>query len=148
MKIVQIIKQIIINAPAENVWTALFNNQLNKEWLSCFSEGCYAETDWQLGSNAVFGDKDGNGIVGTITARNYPQQLTITYSGFISNNQEDTESEMAKLYNGAVESYTLTASENGTILNISSDMGEDYYQQMLVAWDEALAKIKSIAEAQ
>lgn len=147
MKILQIAKQITINAPAEKVWTALFDNHLNKAWLGCFSEGCYAETDWQLGSKVIFGNKDGNGIVGKITTRNYLKQLAITFNGFISNNQEDTKSEMAKLYNGAGESYTLTASENSTILAISSDMGADYYEQMLAAWDEALAKIKSIAEA-
>lgn len=146
MKIVPIIKQIEIVAPADKVWRALFNNELNRQWLSIFSVGTYAETDWSTGSNVLFVDGANDGIIGHIVTNNPHTELVIEYDGFIYKGMQDVSSEQAQAYKGSREAYKLTDKGGSTVLDISAAMGEDYLEPMLVAWDEALAKIKSLAE--
>ncbi len=56
-------KTIDINAPAEKVWQVLLDEKHIREWYKSFGEGVMAETDWQLGSKAVFKDQKGSGII-------------------------------------------------------------------------------------
>ena len=53
-------KSIEIDAPIEKVYEVLTNPELVRGWASAFSEGTYAETDWQPGSTVEWKDKSGN----------------------------------------------------------------------------------------
>lgn len=147
MKNVPIIKQVQIAASPEKVWRVLFNNELNRQWLSYFSAGTFAETDWREGNRVTFTDGSNSGITGFILIGRPHTEMVIEYDGFISNGVTDTTSEEAQNYKGSQEKYRLTEKDRHTVLDISSDMGEEYYDQMSAAWDEALSKIKSMAES-
>ncbi|PTX18267.1 activator of Hsp90 ATPase-like protein [Pontibacter mucosus] len=62
-------KTITINAPKEQVWEAMMQDKYYQEWTAAFSEGSKVETDWELGSKAVFTDKSGGGIVARVVEK-------------------------------------------------------------------------------
>lgn len=141
------IKQSIdINAPKENVWDVLVNNEKNKKWLELFSPGSSTETDWKEGSRAIFKDSSGRGIIGHIAQSKAGELVDIEYDGFIEGDKEDYESEGAKAYKGTHEVYRLSEQNGVTHLDISSEMQDDYYEEMSSKWIVALNKIKELAE--
>ncbi len=144
----QIIKKaIMINAPVEKIWDVLLQDQYNRIWYAEFSPGAFAETTWQEGSKVAFKDDSGNGIVGTIVANQFGKLLSIEYHGIVKANQEDYDSEEAQQVKGGREIYRLTENNGATQLEIEVDMGEEMYEMMAGAWDNALQKIKELAEA-
>ena len=54
---------------------------------------------------------------------------------------------MAKAMSGTEETYELSDSNGTTKLVISVDMGEDYFDEMSVAWDAALQRISELSHA-
>jgi uncharacterized protein YndB with AHSA1/START domain len=139
-------KSITINAPKEHVWEAMMQDKYYQEWTAAFSEGSHVETDWELGSKAVFTDKSGNGIVGRVVEKVPYKQLAVEFEGLVHEGREDYESEGARQVKGSRESYLLTEEHGSTRLDTSSEMGEEYYEQMSQAWDRALQKLKHLAE--
>jgi hypothetical protein len=109
--------------------------------------GSYAETDWQEGSTVRFLDPSGSGLLGHIAASRHPELVDIEYDGLVADGKDDTESDHAREYRGSKETYRLTRTPSGTHLDISADMAEQYYDDMVAAWDRALAKAKALAEA-
>ena len=139
-------KSIEIEASKETVWDVLTQDHYSRDWLEIFSPGSHALTDWQLGSKVVFADKSGSGIIGRIIVHDPSELLSIEYYGVLNNNIEDIESKEAQVFKGARETYRLVSNDNKTMLNIESDMSEDGFDSMSKAWDEALLKIKELAE--
>ena len=139
-------KSIEINAPKEKVWDILLQDNFTRIWYAAFSEGSHAETDWQLGSKAVFTDNSGCGIFGEIVENKTAEVISIEYQGEVVNGEEVYTSEAAEAIKGSHETYRLSENNGVTKLDISVDMGAEYYEMMSKAWDEALAKIKELAE--
>ncbi|WP_207434350.1 SRPBCC family protein [Sabulibacter ruber] len=148
METLQIKKDIAINASPEKVWDVLTRDELVRLWYASFSEGAYAETDWQEGSKVVFKDETNNGMVARVVSNKPHELLAVEYEGLLSNGQEDTTSEEAKAVQGGRETYQLTQKDGITQMAISTDMTPEYYEMMSTAWDSALAKIKELAENQ
>ena len=146
MKSKTIKKSIDINAPKEKVWDVLLNDKYTRIWYAEFSEGSHAETDWKLGSKAVFTDGSGCGMVGRIVENKPAEVISVEYEGTIINGVEDYESEMSKAVKGTRETYKLSEKNGVTHLDISCEMGEEYFDMMSAAWDRALQKIKGFAE--
>ncbi|GAB3513447.1 SRPBCC family protein [Emticicia fontis] len=140
-------KSIEINASDEKVWDVLTQDTYTREWLAIFSPGSYALTDWQLGSKVVFADHTGSGIIGRIIVYNPYELLSIEYYGVLNDNKEDFDSPEADIFKGAREIYQLSSNEGKTVLDIESDISEGAFDTMSESWDEALIKIKSLAEA-
>ncbi|RYY34236.1 MAG: SRPBCC domain-containing protein [Sphingobacteriaceae bacterium] len=139
-------KTIDIKAPAQKVWDVLMKEEYNSQWYECFMPGTKAETDWQPGSKVTFTDPEGSGMLGVITANEPAKLLHITYNGFVNKGQEDVDSEMAKAYSGSTEIYKLSENDGKTTLDIAAAMGDDYYEEMSKAWEEALDMIKQFSE--
>lgn len=139
-------KTITIHAPKEHVWEAMMQDKYYQEWTAEFSEGSNVETDWELGSNAVFTDKSGSGIIGRVVEKEPYKMIAVEFEGLVREGQEDYESEEARRVKGSRESYVLTEESGSTRLDTSSEMGEEYYEQMSQAWDRALQKLKQLAE--
>lgn len=146
MSIKTIRKDIDIMAPKETIWNILFNNELNKKWYKAFSDGSQARTDWQEGSQAIFTDETGSGMLGMIKENKPFTRLTIEYYGYLNNGKEDILSEGAKAIKGTQETYELVRRDGVTRLYISCEMEEQYYDVLNDSWDTALQKIKSMAE--
>lgn len=139
-------KSIRIAAPAAKVWDALILDEYTRIWYAAFSEGSHAVTDWKLGSKAIFTDNSNCGIVGRITANEPCRLLSIVYEGVMTDGQEDYSSEGAQQVKGGKEIYTLSEEGNTTTLSVQQDISESYLDFMNAAWDNALNKIKEIAE--
>ncbi len=144
MKVIK--KSIEIDAPEEKIWNVLTKDNHTREWMSIFSPGTYALTDWQLGSKVTFADDSGSGIIGNIVVHEPFKTLSIEYNGVLNNNIEDFESEEAQVFKGAHETYRLSPQDSKTLLKIAVDMSEGFFDTMSKAWDKALVKIKELSE--
>lgn len=139
-------KSIEIKAPKNKVWDVLVQDQYTKKWYSEFSEGSHAETDWKVGSKAVFTDTTGGGMVAKVVENKPGEALSLEYEGVVVKGKEDYESEEAKKYKGGHENYKLTGKDGTTQLAIESDMTEDMFESMSESWEKALQKIKVLSE--
>ncbi|MES2731590.1 MAG: SRPBCC domain-containing protein [Bacteroidota bacterium] len=139
-------KSISISAPKEKVWDILTNDKFTRIWYAEFSAGSHAETDWKVGSKAVFIDTNKSGMVGKVIASKPGEVLSVEYEGLINAGIEDYESEDAKQVKGGRETYLLSEKDGITNLSIESGMTEQYFESMSLAWDKALQKIKDLSE--
>jgi uncharacterized protein YndB with AHSA1/START domain len=146
MQIVTIKKSIEISAPPEKVYDVLLSDKYISIWYEAFSKGSRAETDWKAGSKAVFTDDGLSGLVGKVIVNDPNKEISIEYNGLLANGKEDYESEMAKSFKGARETYRLSGENGRTRLNIECDMGDEYADQMSAMWENALQKIRQLSE--
>ncbi len=146
MKVKTIKKSIDINAPKQQVWNILVEDEYTRGWYSEFSPGSHVETDWKEGGKAVFSDHTNCGMVAKIIANKPLEELAFEYTGFLKDGVEDYESEGAKAMKGGKEIYILKGENGTTHLDIASDMGDEWFDSMSVAWDKALQKVKQLAE--
>jgi uncharacterized protein YndB with AHSA1/START domain len=148
MKKQTIKKSIKINAPREIVWKVLLDEEYTRAWYGEFSEGSHAQTDWQVGSKAIFSDNSHCGLIGKVIANKPFELLSVEYTGQIVDGVEDYDSDVAKDVRGGLETYRLSGENGITHLAIECDMGEDFFEIMAQAWDRALQKIQQLTEAQ
>lgn len=135
--------RITINAPREKVWEILWNDDTYRKWTSAFSEGSHAVTDWKEGSQVLFLDSDGRGMVSRI-ARSIPNEyMSFEHLGEV-NGAATTE---AANWAGAKENYTLKAVDGKTELSMDMDIEEEYKEMFSKMWPIALDNIKRLAES-
>lgn len=139
-------KSIEIAASKEKVWDVLLQDKFTRKWYAEFSAGTHAETDWKVGSNAVFTDDSGSGLISKVIINKPNEIISMEYTGVVTGGKEDYESDVAKAIKGGHETYMLSGADSATQLLIESDMGEEYFDVMSAAWDKALQKIKEISE--
>lgn len=147
MKKETITKSIEINAPKEKVWNILLDDKFTRIWYSEFSEGSYVETDWKVGSKALFKDGSGHGLVSKVIDNKRNEVISIEHQAVIINGKENYESEEAKKWNGCKETYRLTGKNGNAVVTIEQEMPEDYLKSFLLMWDKALRKIKELSES-
>lgn len=146
MKTELIKKSIEISAPKEKVWDVLLNDKFTRIWYAEFSEGSHAETDWKVGSKALFTDKSNRGLVGKVIVNIPNEVISVEYQGLVMAGTEDYESDEAKNVKGARETYHLAEKNGVTRVSIECDMGEEWFESMSLAWDKALLKVKELSE--
>jgi uncharacterized protein YndB with AHSA1/START domain len=140
-------KEISIHAPKATVWEVLLQDAYTRQWYAVFSEGTRVDTDWKEGSKAVFTDGTNSGLVGTVVVNKPGEELSLKYTGLVVKGQEEHDSKGANAVKGAREIYRLSGDNGVTHLAITCDMGPDFFVPMAAAWDQALEKIKQLAEA-
>jgi len=131
-----------VKASAEKVWDILLGKDTYPKWTSVFAEGSSVETDWKKGSNAIFGDGTGNGMVSRIEENIPFKFLSIKHLGEIKDGKEDLD----KNWGDAYENYTLTEKDGHTILDIELNISNDWKDYMNDTWPKALALVKELAE--
>ena len=139
-------KDIRIDASREQVWQALLGEECFRAWSSSFAPGCYADTTWEEGARVEIKGPDESGLFGKIVSFRPLKIVSMKYQGTLVNGSEETETPDAKQWQGCSETYHLSEVEGGTILSIEQEVPVQYVHALSDAWDEALKKIKSLAE--
>src|SRR5215217_2459150 len=96
-----------INAPKEKVWDTLWDDSNYRKWTSVFSESSHAVTDWKEGSKILFLDGKGEGMVSKVETNRPHEFMSFKHLGIVKKGIEDTSSDEAKSFSGAMENYTL-----------------------------------------
>jgi len=139
-------KSIDINAPKEKVWQVLIEDNFTRQWYKEFSPGSYAETDWSVGSTAKFFDGKQDGLIARIVTNKRAEELSMTFIGMSDKGKEIFDGPFVDDFKGKFETYKLREHDGVTTLDISTEMSEDYYDEMDKAWDSALQIVKNLAE--
>jgi uncharacterized protein YndB with AHSA1/START domain len=137
-----------IDAPREQVWKTLFDDDTYRQWTSPFSEGSYMVADLQPGGRVLFLANSDMGMVARVAEITPYEYMSFEVLGQIKDGVEDTESEEVKQWAGGHENYTLTEVNSQTHLLIETDVTPDYKDYMEKTWPAALDKLKEIAEKQ
>ena len=103
---------IVINASKEKVWNTMLDKDSYRLWTDIFSPGSHYVGDWSKGSKILFLGPEENGVIFGMVSRikeNDPYKyISIEHIGFVQNGKEDTSSESATKWAGALENYTFT----------------------------------------
>lgn len=138
--------KIDINASANQVWEALWEDDNYRKWVSIFCEGSYAISDWQKGGKIHFLGPNGDGMYSTITELIPNEKMFFTHLGEIKNNEEQPISEETKTWSGARENYTIKENNTTTTLMVTMDIVESHLDYFEDAFPKGLAIVKQLAE--
>jgi hypothetical protein len=141
---------INIQAPKEKVWEIMLGDHTYRKWTEPFMPGSYFVGDWSEGSKILFLAPDGKGneagMVSKIKANRPYEYISIEHLGFIENGKEDTTSDAVKSWAGAHENYTLLENKGLTKVLVELDTAEEHKDMFENSWQEALKKLKALAE--
>ena len=132
-----------IKAPKEKVWLTLWNDASYRKWTSVFSEGSYAESDWNEGSRVYFLSPGGDGMFSTIQKKIPGVEMSFKHLGEIKNGMEEL-----KEWGDASESYYLEEKEGITELTVKLVMesSPDFEKYFKETFPKALAILKDLSE--
>jgi reverse gyrase len=140
--------KIFINAPREKVWQILWENESYREWASVFCDGTYAVSDWKEGDVVHFLSPGGMGINSIILKRVDDEYMAFKHLSEIKEYKVLSTDESQEGWSGAMETYRLISTENGTLLEATMDMVEKYTDYFEETYPKAFEKIKELSEKQ
>lgn len=135
-----------INAPANKVWFALWDNLYYMKWTSAFSEGSYAVSEWKQGSKVHFLAPSGDGIYGNIDLMVKYEKMHFRQEGVIKDFKEQPADDETRLWSGAMEKYELAESGGITVLTVYLETLESYADEFNNKFPVALDLVKHSAE--
>jgi uncharacterized protein YndB with AHSA1/START domain len=132
---------IEINAQPETVWNLLTDQEKVKQWAAAFSEGTTVETSWEIGSEVIWRDGDGNiGAKGIVKVFEPHKKLHVRY-------YDDASAEQGAPLGDYSEVFIIHGNNSNSHLNIEAGPVMKKYgliQQPM--WKDALESIKALAE--
>jgi uncharacterized protein YndB with AHSA1/START domain len=136
VEVSDIVKAIEINVAPERLWEILVSVYAVTLWAESFSCGTVVVSDFKQGSSIVWKDNTGAvGVTGFVSAREEKKILELTYP-------EDTEA--ADHYK---ELFTISSENGKSRLKINAGpLAKKYVKTHDPKWDEAIMKIKAMAE--
>ncbi|CAM3136223.1 SRPBCC family protein [Kaistella daneshvariae] len=140
--------EMYINAPIQDVWNLLWNEETYQQWTQFFAEGSQFKSDWKVGGKTYFTDKSGDGMVSTIVSLNEPTEVVFRHLGTYKNGVEDTQSRDVKQWSGTEEKYFLRAvDDNTTELRAIVHADENLVDMMNTGFNKGFELLKKIAES-
>jgi uncharacterized protein YndB with AHSA1/START domain len=140
--------EMYINAPIQDVWKLLWNEETYQQWTQFFVEGSQFKSDWKVGGKTYFTDKSGDGMVSTIVSLNEPTEVVFSHLGTYKNGVEDTQSRDVKQWSGTEEKYFLRAvDDNTTELRAIVHADENLVDMMNTGFNKGFELLKKIAES-
>jgi len=131
-----------IKASKEKVWQVLWNDGTYRKWTAVFSEGSYAESDWNEGSEIKFLGPDGSSGMFSMIEKKIPnEEMIFKHLGELKNGVKET-----KEWGGAMEKYFLTEADGTTALRVEVDMNEEYVKYFVDTFPKALEIVKQLSE--
>ncbi|NUN68202.1 MAG: SRPBCC domain-containing protein [Bacteroidetes bacterium] len=142
---------VVINAPVATVWSTMLEDATYRQWTEGFAPGCYYSGDWKQGSKILFlapGEHGDSGMVSRIKENKHHEFISIEHLGIVGNGIEDTTSEEAKAWAGALENYTFREKAGMTelLIELKGNIPDEFVTMFDGMWPEALNKLKSLAE--
>lgn len=131
-----------IDAPAEKVWNALWDEKNYMEWTAPFGEGSHAESDWEEGSSIKFLGASDEGLFSIIETKIENKKMTFKHMGSIKNGVQIPETE----WTNAIEDYILVEKDSKTTLKVSVAIVESYEYMFNKSFVEGLKIVKEISE--
>ena len=142
--------EIIINAPAETVFTKMLEPESYNAWTVEFNPTSHYRGSWEKGSKMYFigSDNDGNeGGMVSVIAENIPNKfLSIKHIGLLQGDKEITSGPEVIGWAGALENYTITDNGKSTLLAVDLQANAEYKSYFDTTWPKALEVLKSICE--
>ncbi len=132
-----------INAPRNMVWHTLWNDSYYREWAGVFYEGCYAQSDWQQGSEILFLSPEKSGMYSIIETKEEPTHMAFKHIGEMKVGVKQP----APTWSGLKEIYLLSENGDTTNLKVSMDVPEEWVEYFEKTFPAALQKVKEIAES-
>ncbi|MGI9649602.1 SRPBCC family protein [Chryseobacterium sp. RLHN22] len=140
--------EIIIDAPKQKVWDALWGNETYSEWTKFFSPGSQMKSDWQVGGKTYFTNTEGEGMVSTIDSLEKPDQIIFKHLGMVDKDgNEDTQSKEVMEWSGCFEKYILIDFDGKTKLHVEVQTEKSWRDHMDKGFTQGLEVVKNIAEA-
>lgn len=130
-----------IHAPRERVWKVLWSDEGYRNWTAAFTEGSYAESDWQQGSPIRFLSPGGNGMFGIIQEMVPHETMVFEHQGEV---RDGVEQKMD--WAGARERYYLQEAAGGTELRVVLDINEEHREYFEKTFPLALEKVRQLSE--
>jgi hypothetical protein len=141
---------IAIHAPKEKVWEKMLRQDSYREWTDAFAHGSHYVGDWNRGSKILFIAPNKNGTMSGMVSRikeSRPYEfVSIEHLGVVQDGKEDTSSEAAKVWAGALENYTFQEKDGTTQVLVDTDTTEQDKKMFQDLWPQALQKLKELAE--
>ncbi len=145
---------IVIKAPKEKVWSTMLDLDTYKIWTEPFMPGSFYEGDWNQGSKILFLAPDENGkmsgMLSQIKENRLYEFVSIETKGVVEDGKENTTSEEAKQWMGALENYTFKEIDGKTELIVDltgpGELDEELKQFFSESWQKALQILKELAE--
>lgn len=143
-----ITKEIVINAPAEDVWHVVTDSAPLNTWLQELIPGSKAEGQVVQGGEVKFIlDAEGNGYSGTYTEVTPLKKYRLEFTTQLTEGQPQEEPDADSLV-GSWESYELVSEGEGTKLLLQTELpGHVDVEAFATGWGKALEKIKQLAES-
>ena len=131
---------IDVDATPARVWAAL----TEPDQIAVYMEGARVETDWQVGSAITWkGEMEGRAFEdkGEVLASEEPHLLSVTHYS-PSMGQPDAPENYHTIL------YTLTATDNGTRLDLTQDgcTDEEQAEQFSQNWQQMFGGLKALVE--
>lgn len=143
--------EIFINAPAEKVYNTMIDSDTYQKWTAVFNPMSHFEGSWENGAKILFIGTDEKGTRGGMVARireNTPYRfISIQHIGLVNGDQEITEGPEVADWAGALEEYTFTPQNGGTLLMIEVDVNDDFKTFFAETWPKSLQTLKELCEA-
>ncbi|WP_161888364.1 SRPBCC family protein [Pontibacter russatus] len=144
--------EITIQAPAEKVYRTMLDKKHYREWAAEFNPTSHYEGSWDKGAKILFlgSDKDGNtgGMVSRIKENIPSKFVSIEHLGIVQHGAEITSGPEVEGWAGALENYTFSETESGTLLSVNTDTNQEFEAYFSETWPKALQKLKAICEAE
>ena len=142
---------IVINAPVAKVWNTMIDDKTYRQWTEAFSPGCYYKGDWNKGSKILFlasGEQGESGMLSRIKENRKHEFLSIEHLCMVQNGNEDTSSEEAKAWAGALENYTFMEKNGGTelFIDLTGNIADEFAAMFNDMWPHALKTLKELSE--
>ncbi|HYG14139.1 MAG TPA: SRPBCC domain-containing protein [Bacteroidia bacterium] len=139
-------KSVEIKASKEKVWDILFDTEKSKAWYEAFMAGSHAEGNWTKDSLMLFKDAEGTGLAARVVEITPGELVDLQYEAVVYNGKLNYDDQEAQDWKGLHETYRVTGNGVATTLAIESGVPDRFFGSMDEAWDNAIKKIKELAE--
>jgi hypothetical protein len=143
----KLIYSININAPKDKVWDTMLNLDTYKQWAKAFSPESQYRGEWKEGEHINFIDPNMGGTRALLEECKPHERIQARHVALVGKDGGlETESDMAKKWIGARETYSFDQEDGGTVLNVTVNTHEDFEGMFNDGWPKALDTLKILCE--